>query len=456
MKILSWNCRGLSNPRAIPNLRALAHRHHPDIIFLLETLANSQKLKRVRVSLKFEACLSVDVVGRSGGIVVLWNNSKKCSIQNFNKNYINIHVQDAERGDWRLTCYYGFPERNRRRQAWNMIRELHSMSNLPWCIIGDFNDLLSQNDKKGLNIHPHWLCSGFQEVVTECDLTDIQLEGYPFTWTKSRGAANMIKEKLDRALVDSVWLQSFPSSTLTNLVASHSDHSPIFLCCDPAKSRHKRRSFKFENWWLKEEGVGEVVHESWNGVLQQPVVGKIASCATHLDCWNMLRIRQNNEEKDRLRATLELFRGSSEPVAVDQYMAAHNDFNRVLIREDTYWKQQAKTHWLCNGDLNTKFFHRSASIRRSFQQIKVLTEDGGDEIRDQEGICGIAKRYFDSLFEARAGSYEMMLNLIQPVISDNDNEILTAPILKEELYQALIQMHPDKSPGPDGFNPAFY
>jgi hypothetical protein len=30
------------------------------------------------------------------------------------------------------------------------------------------------------------------------------------------------------------------------------------------------------------------------------------------------------------------------------------------------------------------------------------------------------------------------------------------PITKEELRTALFQMHPDKAPGPDGFNPAFY
>jgi hypothetical protein len=37
-----------------------------------------------------------------------------------------------------------------------------------------------------------------------------------------------------------------------------------------------------------------------------------------------------------------------------------------------------------------------------------------------------------------------------------DNVSLEAPFTKEEVRVALFQMHPDKSPGPDGFNPAFY
>jgi hypothetical protein len=31
-----------------------------------------------------------------------------------------------------------------------------------------------------------------------------------------------------------------------------------------------------------------------------------------------------------------------------------------------------------------------------------------------------------------------------------------ASLTKVEIHEALLQMHPDKAPGPDGFNPAFY
>src|SRR3954466_2422529 len=86
----------------------------------------------------------------------------------------------------------------------------------------------------------------------------------------------------------------------------------------------------------------------------------------------------------------------------------------------------------------------------------MLTDEVNVEIRDREGLCGVAQRYFDKLFEARDGRYEPILSLVQLVISTEDNLFLTAPILKEELYEALIHMHPDKSPGPDGFNPDFY
>jgi hypothetical protein len=87
------------------------------------------------------------VEGRSGGLAILWNDKVKCKIVNYCRNFINVEVDEAEKGVWRLTCYYGYPERGRRRQAWDMLRDLRNMSSIPWCIIGDFNDLLSRRTK---------------------------------------------------------------------------------------------------------------------------------------------------------------------------------------------------------------------------------------------------------------------------------------------------------------------
>jgi endonuclease/exonuclease/phosphatase family metal-dependent hydrolase len=200
-------------------------------------------MENIRVMLKYDSCLSIDVEGRSGGLAIMWKDSVRCRVMNYSRNFINIIVEDEEKRDWRLTCYYGYPERSRRRMSWDLLRELRDMSTLPWCVIGDFNDLLSQEDKKGLLPHPNWLCSGFRSAVNDCDLTDIHLEGYPFTWFKCRGQDREIEERLDRALVTTAWLTKFPNAKLTNLLSSHSDHSPILLQCNPVLRHHYKYEF---------------------------------------------------------------------------------------------------------------------------------------------------------------------------------------------------------------------
>lgn len=60
----------------------------------------------------------------------------------------------------------------------DMLHEICDMSSILWCIIGDFNDLLTQQDKHVIHPHPNWLCVGFRQVVSDCSLTDIPIEGH--------------------------------------------------------------------------------------------------------------------------------------------------------------------------------------------------------------------------------------------------------------------------------------
>jgi hypothetical protein len=218
-------------------------------------------MENIRVMLKFDACLSIDVEGRSRGLSVMWKENMKCRIMNYSRHFINIIVSDGDKGDWQLTCYYDYPERSRRRQAWDLLRELRDMSTLPWCIIGDFNDLLSQADKQGRHPHPNWLCEGFRCAISDCDLTDIHLDGYPFTWIKSGGTPHVIEERLDRAFANTEWLMLYPEVRLQNLLTSHSDHSPIILHTSVISRSRNTYSFRFENSWLQEEDIDNVVEE---------------------------------------------------------------------------------------------------------------------------------------------------------------------------------------------------
>jgi hypothetical protein len=93
------------------------------------------------------------------------------------------------------------------------------------------------------------------------------MEGYSFIWFKSLSTTRAVEEKLDRVLVTNSWMQIFPNAKLENLVASSSDHFPILLDKTPVARTHRvKRSFKFENAWRIEDGVNDVVRDSWLGV----------------------------------------------------------------------------------------------------------------------------------------------------------------------------------------------
>jgi exonuclease III len=350
MIILSWNCRGLTKPGAVPNLRNLVRGHHPDVLFLFETLSNARAMESIRVTLGFDSCLSVDVEGRSGGIAVLWKASSNCRIINYSRNYINLIVEDPIKGEWRLTGYYGYPEHSRRRNSWNMLMELRAMCSLPWCIIGDFNDLLSQEDKKGQHPHPNWLCMGFREVVTECNLQDVKLGGYPFTWIKSRGTTRVVEERLDRAMVTPNWADFFPNVRLLNLLASHSDHSPLLLQTDLVVVMRHSHSFKFENNWLEEPDIEEVVSNGWGLGIDGEVVDRLKLCADGLQQWGRRKRVRFKEKIQECGQELELLREYQDPENSNRYKELIEQHATLLIQEEAFWKQRAKMHWLKEGE----------------------------------------------------------------------------------------------------------
>lgn len=167
-------------------------------------------MEELRVRLGFDYCFAVDCQGRGGGLALLWKRGVNCDLVNYSMHLINVDVHDDRCDTWRLTLLYGFPKTSHRRDSWALLRSLVVGTSSPWCVIGDFNELFNANDKKGHREQPNWLFSGFWEVVVDCELVNVPLEGYLFTWSKSLGTNRAVEERLDRAPFTNSWMVLFP------------------------------------------------------------------------------------------------------------------------------------------------------------------------------------------------------------------------------------------------------
>lgn len=219
----------MSNLRAISAMKDITRTHKPDIIFLCETLVHERKVHELKVKLGYGNCLCVDREGMSGGLAMLWKESLDVQVMSYARNFINLEVNEEGIGRWRLTGFYGFPDNSRRRDSWDLLRSLAGLSDLPWCIIGDFNDILDMDEKIGRVERPQWFIDGFRNAVLDCELSDISLDGYQFTWSHRLDSDVAVEERLDRAMVTPAWWSLFPDARLQNLMAPISDHNPILL-----------------------------------------------------------------------------------------------------------------------------------------------------------------------------------------------------------------------------------
>jgi len=160
---------------------------HLCILFSSEILVDRNKIEAFQYVLGYYSCFSSDRTGRSGGLAIFWRSTSNCSLVNYSSNHIFVEIVDPILGTWRLTGYYGYPNGERRQAAWNFLRNLSEQYVGPWCIIGDFNDIMDDSEKRGRATRPRWLINGFRQAVLDSGISDVPLEGYPFTWFKSLG-----------------------------------------------------------------------------------------------------------------------------------------------------------------------------------------------------------------------------------------------------------------------------
>lgn len=159
-----------------------------------------------------------------------------------------VHFKDDN--IFRLTGIYGEPDRNKRYETWQLIRHLSINNSLPWVLIDDMNNVCSQEDKRGGRSYPQILIRGFLDVLEDCNLSNLNLIGHPFTWKRGVGTEDWIEIRLDRAVSTPDFLNMFKDVTLTNLEVSTSDHYPLLLEFYKVHQVVKSRAFRFENAWL--------------------------------------------------------------------------------------------------------------------------------------------------------------------------------------------------------------
>uniref|UniRef100_A0A803PQ54 Reverse transcriptase domain-containing protein n=1 Tax=Cannabis sativa TaxID=3483 RepID=A0A803PQ54_CANSA len=418
-----------------------------------------------RTRLSFDSAFEVPRNGLSGGLLLFWNNDVIVNILNYSSNHIDYIVTFEDNVTTHVTCYYGSPYVCDKIHTWVLLDRLFDNApQLPWLVfLGDFNDYLSAADRSSRSSLPHYAMVNFQAFVNKYSLVPIHFVGNKFTW--KHGSTF---ERLDWGIANEKWFPHYPQALLHHLSFYGSDHRGLKLVLfDNSMCRVRNKRFLFENHWLTEPSFFTTVNNSWSssnsGSNSNPLssfLNKQSTCIVDIQTWNKSFNSLSFRIKDidrQLNSISSLLPASSEQLS--EVSNLQSQLDSLLYKQEIFWKQRSKVHWLRAGDKNTKFFHHKASSRKKTNFIRNLTLDDGSVISNNAAIEAEICRFFSTLFHSQGSSRDvvnLILSAVTSRLTAQQFASLDSPFTSEEVRTALFQLSGDKAPGSDGLNAYFY
>uniref|UniRef100_A0A803NJN6 Endonuclease/exonuclease/phosphatase domain-containing protein n=1 Tax=Cannabis sativa TaxID=3483 RepID=A0A803NJN6_CANSA len=166
--------------------------------------------------------------GLSGGLMILWKDDVDIALLNYGPSFFDCNLTFDGSNSFHLTCFYGASDVASRPTSWTLLRRVADVASLnPWSVIGDFNKILSINDKFRGALRNETHMEAFRNTLDGCRLFETPYEGDHFTWIKCQKNVKIIKERLDWCFVNNHWEGCFPMPQIHHLYFYQSDHRVI-------------------------------------------------------------------------------------------------------------------------------------------------------------------------------------------------------------------------------------
>ncbi|XP_074306400.1 uncharacterized protein LOC141641645 [Silene latifolia] len=131
----------------------------------------------------------------------------------------------------------------------------------------------------------------------------------------------------------------------------------------------------------------------------------------------------------------------------------------------TYWRQRAKLKWNCEGDTCTKYFFNWVKGRYGANTILGIKKESDEWTFDMKEIGGLFLKHFSTIFKSDAEpecfdnymcNYGYLFDNLKRKLGFEERAKFGCVYSRNEVRQAVFQLGPLKSPGPDGMPTAFY
>lgn len=163
----------------------------------------------------------------------MWKNIVSVVVEFNHFQFVHLKVKLPKFEDWVLvTTIYDSPRWMVRKELWTKLTSIAQHVRVLWPLAGDFNALLSDEEKRDRYRKGRVNCPLFQQFCFHSCLKDTGFQGPSFTW--NRGT---IFEWLDWILCNDLWEQLVMNMLVYRLHKIKSNHRPLAIYFDYNNSK---------------------------------------------------------------------------------------------------------------------------------------------------------------------------------------------------------------------------
>uniref|UniRef100_A0A803QN97 Reverse transcriptase domain-containing protein n=1 Tax=Cannabis sativa TaxID=3483 RepID=A0A803QN97_CANSA len=355
-----------------------------------------------------------------------------------------------------ITYVYAFNDMEGRKVLWTDLKRI--ATNEAWVILGDFNEILSKEERIGKKVKYNE-ATEFIDCVHCCQLEDIKFRGSYFTWSNKRQGNERIWSKIDRVLANRKWMDDFSNAQVAFMVEGLFDHTPLLSQFIP-NSRGKS-PFKYFRMWSSHPRFLEIVTNlkaSAIGTKMFQLVYKLRMLKAELKELNRrefsnIQEATNQAKEDLVEIQMKIQADPLQDGLLEQEMAARKKYSLLLKGLSSFLQQKSKVTWIKEGDENSAIFHASIRERRRQNSILSIEDQQGIRVEDQNKITEAFLSFYYQLLGSKMEQRRQVMQSIMkqgPLVTQQQAERLMKEYTKEDVKKAIFEIPGIKAPGPDG------